>query len=181
MQKDQCMDILLATPWDIQESIQTAIPLVVIVCLLVDIYLYDSPPWTQYITQITQYLFLAVVYVDCITRPQLEISKDIYLWIVLSAAILAHVFHRKIPRLRAINSTLESTTFILWMITNYLLVEEFTRSMSIHTLALKSLQVAVLSTAYIDLFYEKGRNIWPTFLKLSSILCLAIFHRCILM
>ena len=102
--------------WKIRDSFQPVIPFTVIGCLLVDIYLYDSRPWTLYITRVTRFVLISVVLTNCVICGQLGKLVGVSMWIVLSAAILAHVFHRKIPRLRAISSTLETVTFCLWLL-----------------------------------------------------------------
>ena len=104
--------------WEFHESFQTVIIFTVIGCLLLDIYLYFSRPWTLYITRVTQCVLISVVFIDCWTCELLgKKPSGIAVWIVLAAGILAHALHRKIPRLRAINSTLETVIFFLWPLT----------------------------------------------------------------
>ena len=136
---------------ELHECLKTVVIFTVIGCLLVDIYLYDARPWTLYITRVTRFVLISVLFIDCMMCALLGKPVGVSMWIVLSAAILAHVFHRKIPRLRAINSTLETVTlFLCWLMLCFGLTlhEQFLKSdFNVYRALLLMIQVVFLLVA----------------------------------
>ena len=166
MQEDRYNPVAIR---ELHESLQTVIIFIVIGCLLVDIYLYDTRPWTLYITRVTRFVLISILFTECMICVLLGKSVSASMWTVLSAAILAHVFHRKISRLRAINSTLEIVTFCMGSLCFLPLLEQI--ATSIHNVGLYVAIVLLFVAICILSVVVRFQNI-----VLLLVLCCCVYY-----